>query len=52
LKLIGTPLSMAPSAFRLRHAPPSLGADGADILAELGYAPERIAALRAEKVLA
>jgi crotonobetainyl-CoA:carnitine CoA-transferase CaiB-like acyl-CoA transferase len=52
LKLIGTPLSMDRSAFRMRHRPPSLGADGADILAELGYAPERIAALQAEKVLA
>jgi crotonobetainyl-CoA:carnitine CoA-transferase CaiB-like acyl-CoA transferase len=52
LKLIGTPLSMDRSAFRMRRRPPSLGADGADILAELGYAPERIAALQAEKVLA
>jgi formyl-CoA transferase len=52
LQLIGTPLAMDASAFRLRHAPPRLGADGADILAELGYAPEQIAALRAEKVLA
>jgi crotonobetainyl-CoA:carnitine CoA-transferase CaiB-like acyl-CoA transferase len=52
LRLIGTPLAMDASAFRLRHAPPRLGADGADILAELGYAPEKIAALQAEKVFA
>ena len=52
LPLIGTPLVMDASAFRVRHAPPRLGADGADILAELGYAADRIAALRAEKVFA
>ena len=52
VQLIGTPLSLDASAFRLRHAPPRLGADGADILAELGYAQEQIAALQAEKILA
>jgi crotonobetainyl-CoA:carnitine CoA-transferase CaiB-like acyl-CoA transferase len=52
MQLIGTPLSMDASAFRLRYAPPRLGADGADILAELGYGAEKIAALKAEKVLA
>jgi crotonobetainyl-CoA:carnitine CoA-transferase CaiB-like acyl-CoA transferase len=52
LQLIGTPLAMDASAFRVRHAPPRLGADGADILAELGYASDKIAALQAEKVFA
>jgi formyl-CoA transferase len=52
VQLISTPLSLDASAFRLRHAPPRLGADGADILAELGYAQEQIAALQAEKILA
>jgi len=51
LRLVGTPISMADDAFALRHAPPSLGEHGAEILAELGYAPDRIAALRAAKVV-
>ena len=52
LRLVGSPITMDPSAFKLRHAPPPLGVDGADILTELGYAPERIAELRAAKVFA
>ena len=51
LRLVGTPISMADDAFALRHAPPSLGEHGAEILGELGYAPDRIAALRAAKVV-
>jgi len=51
LRLVGTPISMADAAFALRHAPPSLGEHGAEILGELGYAPDRIAALRAAKVV-
>ena len=46
LPLIGTPLNMDPSAFRLRRPPPALGADGDAILSEAGYSGERIAALR------
>ena len=46
LPLIGSPLSMDPSAFRLRRPPPALGADGDAILSEAGYSGERIAALR------
>ena len=51
LRLVGTPISMADDAFALRHAPPSLGEHCAEILGELGYAPDRIAALRAAKVV-
>ena len=51
LRLVGTPISMADDAFALRHAPPTLGEHGAEILGELGYAPDRIAALRAAKVV-
>jgi formyl-CoA transferase len=51
LRLVGTPIAMADDAFALRHAPPALGEHGADILGELGYAPDRIAALRAAKVV-
>ena len=51
LKLVASPITMAASAFRLRHAPPSLGEHGAEVLDELGYAPDRIAELRKGKVL-
>jgi crotonobetainyl-CoA:carnitine CoA-transferase CaiB-like acyl-CoA transferase len=51
LPLIGSPLSMAPDAFRLRRPPPALGADGDAVLAEAGYSPERIAALRSAGVV-
>jgi formyl-CoA transferase len=51
LRLVGSPIAMETDAFQLRHAPPSLGEHGAEILSELGYAPDRIAALRAAKVL-
>jgi crotonobetainyl-CoA:carnitine CoA-transferase CaiB-like acyl-CoA transferase len=51
LKLVASPITMDTSAFRLRHAPPSLGEHGAEILGELGYAPDRIAELRKGKVL-
>ncbi|HYM31168.1 MAG TPA: CoA transferase [Candidatus Cybelea sp.] len=45
--LIGTPIDMDPSAFRLRHPPPKLGGDGEDILRELGYGPAKIAEIKA-----
>ena len=51
LRLVGTPIAMTDEAFALRHAPPSLGEHGAEILGELGYAPDQIAALRAAKVV-
>ena len=43
---------MDESAFKLRHAPPSLNEHGAEVLSELGYTPERIAELRQAKVVA
>ncbi len=52
MKLIGSPLTMDPSAFQLRRPPPKLGQHGSEILAEAGFAPERIAALKAAKVVA
>jgi formyl-CoA transferase len=42
---------MDPSAFVLRHAPPELGEHGEAILAELGYPPDRIAALKSAEIL-
>ncbi|MGO8835572.1 MAG: CaiB/BaiF CoA transferase family protein [Roseiarcus sp.] len=52
LALIGTPLGMEPNAFQIRRPPPALGADGEAVLAEAGYAPARIAALKQAGVLA
>ncbi|MBV8186181.1 MAG: CoA transferase [Alphaproteobacteria bacterium] len=51
LRLINTPIAMADDAFALRHAPPGLSEHGVEILGELGYAPDRIDALRAAKVV-
>jgi len=51
VRLLGSPLTMGAAAFRVRHAPPALGADGADILREAGYSPERIDALVAAGIL-
>lgn len=51
MKLLGSPLTMDETAFRVRHAPPDLGADGRAVLEEAGYAPDRIDALIASGVL-
>lgn len=51
MQVVGTPLSMAPSAFSLRHGAPALGAHGGEVLAEIGYSAERIAALKSSGVL-
>jgi len=50
-QVVGTPLTMAPSAFALRYAPPQLGAHGEAVLNEIGYSAERIAALKESGVL-
>src|SRR5258708_14124021 len=49
MKLVASPITMDGSAFKLRHAPPSLNEHGAEVLGELGYTPERIADLRQAK---
>ncbi len=51
IQVMGTPLTMSSSAFALRHAPPELGAHGAEVLGEIGYSSERIAALKGSGVL-
>ena len=51
LPLVGSPIAMTADAFALRHAPPTLGEHGAEILGELGYAQDRIDSLRAAKVV-
>jgi len=52
LRIVGSPLSMAPDAFRIRRPPPALGADSDAVLSEAGYPVERIAALRGKGVIA
>lgn len=52
IPLLGSPLTMDGNAFQIRHAPPELGVDGRTVLAEAGYAPERIDALIESGVLA
>ncbi|HUB44665.1 MAG TPA: CaiB/BaiF CoA-transferase family protein [Acetobacteraceae bacterium] len=52
LRVVGSPVHLSGDSFALRLPPPRVGADGADVLAELGYDAGAIAALRAEGVLA
>ena len=49
--LIGTPMRFSDAALKPRTAPPLLGQHSDEILATLGYSPERIAALRATGVV-
>jgi crotonobetainyl-CoA:carnitine CoA-transferase CaiB-like acyl-CoA transferase len=51
MQLLGSPLTMDDSAFKVRHAPPELGIDGAAVLAEAGYSDDRIDALIASGIL-
>ncbi|HWK63758.1 MAG TPA: CaiB/BaiF CoA-transferase family protein [Rhizobiaceae bacterium] len=50
-RLLGSPLTMGEGAFRLRHAPPGLGADGRAVLEQAGYTPAEIDALIASGIL-
>ena len=50
MRLVASPITMEPSAFKLRHAPPTLGEHATEILGELGYGPDRIGELRTAKV--
>lgn len=45
-RMIGTPLTMDETSFRLRRDAPRLGEHGDAILGEIGYEPERINSLR------
>ncbi|MGN6468548.1 MAG: CaiB/BaiF CoA transferase family protein [Rhizobiaceae bacterium] len=42
IPVLGSPLNMDPSAFRLRHSPPELGGDGRAVLEEAGYSDGEI----------
>jgi crotonobetainyl-CoA:carnitine CoA-transferase CaiB-like acyl-CoA transferase len=52
LRVVGSPVHMSDDGFVLRRAPPRVGADGAEVLGEVGYDASAIATLRAEGVLA
>jgi crotonobetainyl-CoA:carnitine CoA-transferase CaiB-like acyl-CoA transferase len=52
LRVVGSPVHLSDDGFALRFPPPQVGAHGAEILAEHGYDPAAIAALRADGVLA
>jgi crotonobetainyl-CoA:carnitine CoA-transferase CaiB-like acyl-CoA transferase len=51
LRLMGSGFRMAHGGGRLDRAPPALGADNDAVLAEAGFGPEEIAALRAAGVV-
>jgi formyl-CoA transferase len=42
IPVLGSPLTMDQSAFKVRHSPPDLGGDGRTILEEAGYSGEQI----------
>lgn len=50
-QLLGSPLTMDADAFRMRFAPPGLGADGRAVLEEAGYTPADIDGLVASGIL-
>jgi len=52
MKLVASPITMDPSSFKLRHAPPALNEHGSEVLGELGYSADKIAELRKAKVVA
>jgi formyl-CoA transferase len=51
MKLVASPIHMSDAPFSVRHAPPLLGQQTDEILAEAGYDTDRIAALRAEGIV-
>ncbi len=50
-RLVGSPFRLSRSSGRAPSAAPERGADNADVLKELGYGPEEVAALRATGVV-
>jgi len=47
VRLVASPLKLSATPVRYRRAPPLLGSDSDEVLAEFGFGPEAIAALRA-----
>ncbi len=48
MKLVASPIHMSDAPFKVRHAPPRLGEQTDEILAEAGYDAEAIAGMRAD----
>jgi crotonobetainyl-CoA:carnitine CoA-transferase CaiB-like acyl-CoA transferase len=46
VRLVGSPIKLGATPVRYRHAPPLLGADTDDVLAEIGLGRDAIAKLR------
>jgi crotonobetainyl-CoA:carnitine CoA-transferase CaiB-like acyl-CoA transferase len=51
LRQVGIPFKLSRTPAAIRRPPPLLGADGDEILAELGYSPADIGALHADRVV-
>jgi len=51
IRQVGIPFRLAGTPASIRTPPPTLGQDTDEILAELGYAPDEIAALRAREIV-
>ena len=51
MALPALPIGFGSARFGLRGDLPAIGADGADILADIGYSPEQVAAMTASGVL-
>lgn len=51
LRLLGVPVKLSETPGRVRSAPPGLGEHTDEVLAELGYTPQQVAALRRARVI-
>jgi len=51
LRLMGSGFQMAHGGGRLDHAPPPLGTHTDEVLIEVGFSPDQVAALRQESVV-
>jgi formyl-CoA transferase len=51
VRVVGSPLHLSETGAQLRRPAPRLGADSGEVLAELGYGADEVAALRATGVI-